>query len=66
MAWMVNHEEQDRTEIFSLLKKGTQFMCLSCYDKHAAKNVYSEDTYNEMKCPYLVIMALGILAALSV
>ena len=22
MAWMVNHKEQDRTEIFSLLKKG--------------------------------------------
>ena len=50
VAWMVNHKEEDRTEIFSLLeKKGTQIMCLSCYDKHAAKNVYSEDTYNEMK-----------------
>jgi len=45
MAWLVNHDEQVRTEIFSLLeKKGTQIMCLSCYDKHAAKNVYSEDT----------------------
>jgi uncharacterized protein (DUF2249 family) len=22
MAWMVNHKEQDMTEIFSLLKKG--------------------------------------------
>ena len=33
----------------SLLKKGTQIMCLSYYDIHAAKNVYSEDTYNELK-----------------
>jgi hypothetical protein len=46
---MVNHEEQDRTEIFSLLKKGTQIMCLSYYEIHAEKNLYSEDTYNELK-----------------
>ena len=46
---MVNHEEQDRTEIFSLLRKGTQIMCLSYYDINAAKNAMNEDTYNELK-----------------
>ena len=46
---MVNHEEQDRTEIFSLLRKGTQIMCLSYNDIHAAKNAMDEDTYNELK-----------------
>jgi hypothetical protein len=40
VAWLVNHEEDDRTEIFSMLKmKGTQVACLDCYDKHFAKEV---------------------------
>jgi hypothetical protein len=40
---MVNHNENDRREIFDMLKmKGTTIACLECYDLHYREAIERE------------------------